>query len=227
MILVDIETGIIQACAYQVSSSKSMRPLQTSIPYSLPPIGGGLTLPDAASTLMLFEEKVRSFPANFTVEDAFVKSFRGMSPNIACYLLSLCGIDRAATLNCVANDSLDALYTVFDVWRRSINHSAIKDDPLYDDLPVTVNPLKLELGPISSFTPIQILTEDAVKTLDSPLKPYGRNPLLHFLQNYYGNFYRRQEFAKLKSSCIRKISSRMNRAEKISKDFAARLNDAR
>jgi predicted ribosome quality control (RQC) complex YloA/Tae2 family protein len=91
VVLVSAADNTISSCAYQVSSSKSVRPLQTSSQYSPPPPQEG----DAPSLNLSYEQWVRKLTLvpSYSADKALVAAFKGVRA-ITCTCLKV-------TVSCV------------------------------------------------------------------------------------------------------------------------------
>ena len=138
-ILVSYDDNIIQACAYQVSSATTVRPLQTGGIYQPPPSGGGIFSPiykdstDTSEFLSIFRNRLREL--DVSIERSLVSCFRGMSPNIAGRILDVSGIDGAALVKSLSDDDLKRIYRYFAAW------ASIFDGSMSERLHDTAAPL--------------------------------------------------------------------------------------
>lgn len=132
--------NIIQACAYQVPSSKSIRSLQTSNTYSSPPSTlGGLYYPtdhllSVSSELNKFVKNLKD--QNCSIKKSIISAYKGVSPNLANIL-----IYRVSTMsnmpfsydmhvNDVSDQQFALLYKIFIAWVMFITNSTSTADSI-------------------------------------------------------------------------------------------------
>ena len=120
--------NIIQACAYQVPLSKSVRSLQTSNPYYPPPLGGGLWYPtdcltSSASSTLEFDSFVKNLKdQNSNIVKSLVSTYKGISPNLANIMIhrvstiSDVPLSYDTNVNSVTKDQYLLLYNIFIAW---------------------------------------------------------------------------------------------------------------
>ena len=122
-ILMSASDNVIVACAYQVSSSQSIRPLQTGSIYKPPPDVGGMRSPDSVTdeTMLLNHLQLSSslMPSskNGSLSELLTRTYKGMSPNIALDLLTSAGIPLESSETDLSKASITNLYRLFRLWR--------------------------------------------------------------------------------------------------------------
>ena len=126
-ILVSEEDNIIQACAYQVSSSTTVRPLQTGGVYQRPPSGGGIFSPlnkekvDIEERLPLFSTRMKEL--DVTVEKSLVSCYRGMSPNIAHRILDAAEVECSVMVRSLTDIQISNIFKYFSSWAMIFENS--------------------------------------------------------------------------------------------------------
>ena len=126
-ILVSHEDNVIQACAYQVSTSTTVRPLQTGGIYQPPPSGGGIFSPvnkekvDAVEYFPLFSSRLKEL--DVSIERSLVSCYRGMSPNIAHRILDASNIDCNAMSRSLSEFEIQSTFKYFSAWASIFENS--------------------------------------------------------------------------------------------------------
>lgn len=174
-ILVSHDDNVIQACAYQVSSTTTVRPLQTGGVYQQPPSGGGIFSPiykDSVGVndfLPIFSGRLRELDT--TVEKSLVSCYRGMSPNIARRILNASKVDGAAMVRALDDSDLKIIFKHFAAWASIFDsslsqrlHSSSGDGMGVGPLPVlSIEPQLVEFGEkkTTEFCPISFSQDSA------------------------------------------------------------------
>ena len=253
LILVSPVDNTIQAVAYQVSTTTTVRPLQTTGVYVPPPSGGGIFSPvkDVGGVWHVvdhaaFAAKLTELP-QLTVERALVAVYRGMSPNVARCVLRAANIDAHLPAHTLTADELRRLYAYFAAWA-----ALFADAPPADATVVAVRGAHyhahdtgkhaMEYVPLS-FAPAHATADAAHAGHGSPPAhapaPAGAGTraagsdvttsptsVSAFLQRYYTSYERRTEFAALVATCARKLAYRRKKAAKLWDMFTAQLAEA-
>lgn len=128
-ILVSHEDNVIQACAYQVSSATTVRPLQTGGVYQQPPSGGGIFSPIYKDTvnerdyLSVFATRLKEL--DVTVERSLVSCYRGMSPNIAHRILEASKVDGSTMVKTLNDVQTRNIFRHFSAWCSIFDRSMV------------------------------------------------------------------------------------------------------
>lgn len=247
-ILVSYDDNIIQACAYQVSSATTVRPLQTGGIYQPPPSGGGIFSPiykDSTETtefLPIFRNRLREL--DVSIERSLVSCFRGMSPNIAGRILDVSVIDGAASVRSLSDGDLNRVYRYFAAWASLFdNNMARRMHDTTAPLPVlAIEPglIKFQNKEKEVFCPIAFKYSDShgaadlPNEVDSDSESSGGNadpetslPVSRSLLSFYSSYERKVAFTLLHASCDKKVTLRIKKATKILNDFKEQEKDAR
>jgi len=120
VILLSANDNAIQACAYQVSSSKSVRPLQTGIIYQNPPIGGGIFTPQQSfESYSQFYSRLMSNP-KISLMKAMVSCYRGMSPNIVRSICRTTNINSETPVEDISEEKIRIILDCYNSWKGPI-----------------------------------------------------------------------------------------------------------
>eukprot|EP01041_Mallomonas_annulata_P008607 gene8607-17760_t len=143
VILKSSSDNSIQACAYQVSSSKSIRPLQTGIQYQLPPQGNSLYSPD---NIKNFDDFYRHINHNMklSISSNLLATYRGLSPNVIRDILHFLHIDNDMIIENIDNEVLQKVYQLIIHWRDVISIGT-SESPLSSSSSPSSLPLPLPL----------------------------------------------------------------------------------
>eukprot|EP00903_Cladosiphon_okamuranus_P015360 g14186.t1 len=118
LVAVDQPSGVetIAACAYQVSPSKSVRPLSTGQVYELPPAMTARRKPSIDEPLEEFVEAVGRVPTQ-QLKKALVAVYQGLSPMLASVMTSrVPGLTAATKVGDISPEQWGALYS--GPWKR-------------------------------------------------------------------------------------------------------------
>jgi predicted ribosome quality control (RQC) complex YloA/Tae2 family protein len=135
-ILVSYGDNVIQACAYQVSSTTTVRPLQTGGIYQSPPSGGGkispIGLPVEKIKKKYYDKEIEPventeenqyeiFAAGIkgmdsSIEKSLVTLYRGMSPNIARRILHASKVENNMMSKSLDGIQIKKIFSVFLSW---------------------------------------------------------------------------------------------------------------
>jgi predicted ribosome quality control (RQC) complex YloA/Tae2 family protein len=151
-ILVSHEDNVIQACAYQVSSTTTVRPLQTGGVYQAPPSGGGIFSPiykdsvEEKDYLPVFSMRLKEL--DVTVERSLVSCYRGMSPNIARRILEASKVDGSTMAKTLNDVDIRNIFRHFSAWSSIFDRSTATRMHLTEGpLPVmSIQPQLVEYG---------------------------------------------------------------------------------
>lgn len=252
-ILVSHEDNVIQACAYQVSSATTVRPLQTGGIYQQPPSGGGIFSPiykdsvEEKDFFPVFATRLREL--DVTVERSLVSCYRGMSPNIARRILGASLVDGSAMVKTLNDADIWNIFRHFSAWSSIFDPSIAHRMYLIEgSLPVmNIHPQLVEYGekktqefcPISfshivpqqntatAATEVEVEVEAEVDSDDVTQGPGSSLAVSKFLLSFYSLYERKAAFKLLHASCEKKVSLRIKKASKILKDFHEQEKDAR
>ena len=110
LVLVSCADETILGCAYQVSSTTSVRPLQLSGPYCPPPSTPGKLNPLDLS-LSSFSNRLSSL-SHLPLEKAMCSAVKGMSPNIASLI-----VEKSGGLSTpLQSDGMETLFSWTSRW---------------------------------------------------------------------------------------------------------------
>lgn len=248
-ILVSHEDNVIQACAYQVSSATTVRPLQTGGVYQQPPSGGGVFSPiykdsvEEKDFFPVFATRLREL--DVTVERSLVSCYRGMSPNIARRILEASLVDGSAMVKSLNDVDIRNIFRHFSAWSSIFDPATAHRMHLTEgSLPVmNIQPQLVEYGEkkTQEFCPISFsysipqqntatATTEVEVEVDSDDVSQGQGSSLvvsKFLLSFYSLYERKAAFKLLHASCEKKVSLRIKKASKILKDFNEQEKDAR
>lgn len=227
VILASADTGTIQACAYQVPPSKSFRPLQTSIEYKALPAIAGAFLPHEVNSPAQFQRQLQLSSIN--IESSLVTTYHGMSPNIARYLLSLCQLKSNLNTVSVSKESFESLFQVFLAWLHSVDMYSTSQSPtsyVAKTIPLILSPSLSSKPSSPMYCPITIVPRNADDTSE-PIPSDRKEPLLTFLQHFYGESSRVGEFTVLRAACRKRLNAHVKRAQNLAEEFGIKLEDAR
>ena len=164
-ILVSHEDNMIQACAYQVSTSTTVRPLQTGGIYQPPPSGGGIFSPinkgkvEIKEYFPLFSSRLKEL--DVTVEKSLVSCYRGMSPNIAHKILDASKIDCNHMVKVLSEEDTFNIFKYFSAWASIFDDSAISHS-LVSSTSLSIQPEVIQYSnrKNSEFCPIAFIDHD-------------------------------------------------------------------
>ena len=256
-ILVSYDDNVIQACAYQVSSATTVRPLQTGGTYYQPPSGGGIFSPsykegiDGKDFLSIFTSRLQEL--DVTVEKSLISCYRGMSPNIARRILNASNVDGSSMVKTLDSKDILNIFRYFSSWASIFDNSIIQRmHSAEHSLPaLVINPGLAEFGTkkIQEFYPITFNADDTIKSssvdvsedsfiLDGNVEngvvkdTAGVNintslKISKFLLSFYSLYERKAAFQLLRASCERKVSLRIKKAGKVLAEFQEQEKDAK
>jgi NFACT N-terminal and middle domains len=256
-ILVSHDDNVIQACAYQVSSSTTVRPLQTGGTYYQPPSGGGIFSPsykegiDSKDFLSIFTARLQEL--DVTVEKSLVSCYRGMSPNIARRILDASNVDGLSMVKTLNSQDILNIFRHFCSWASIFDRTMIQrmHGLEYSVPSVITNPGMAEFGTkkIQEFYPITFITDtitaasahnaveasvvadvENVENVGNGIENKGINTSLKvskFLLSFYSLYERKAAFQLLRASCEKKVSLRIKKAGKVLADFQEQEKDAK
>lgn len=256
-ILVSHDDNVIQACAYQVSSSTTVRPLQTGGTYYQPPSGGGIFSPsykegiDSKDFLSIFTARLQEL--DVTVEKSLVSCYRGMSPNIARRILDASNVDGLSMVKTLNSQDILSIFRHFCSWASIFDSSMIQrmHGLEYSVPSVITNPGMAEFGikKGQEFYPITFSTDKiiaastqnevegqvvidvgSVENVENRIESTGINTSLKvskFLLSFYSLYERKAAFQLLRASCEKKVSLRIKKAGKVLADFQEQEKDAK
>ena len=164
-ILVSHEDNMIQACAYQVSTSTTVRPLQTGGIYQPPPSGGGIFSPinkgkvEVKEFFPLFSSRLKEL--DVTVEKSLVSCYRGMSPNIAHKILDKAGINCNHMVKALSEEDTSKIFKYFSAWASIFDDSAISDF-VVPSASLSIQPTIIQYSGSknSEFCPVTFIDDD-------------------------------------------------------------------
>lgn len=244
--------GTITACAYQVSSSKTVRPLQTGSTYFPPPPQGGVFVPCPSLPLSTFIERLQALHSSsssvakpLTVGKALSTTFKGMSPNIISMLLRYAHIKLDAPLEMILSsgsepkDELKALHIGLRAWAECLTDeqqsvgaapTASCDDHM--TLSCLIEP---KIDSSGSYTCLALHSNER-PSAELPASPsilpekelhvLDERSTAHFLMKYYTTLQQQTSFDLLHASCCRKIMHHVTRSAAIRAQFLLRKQDA-
>jgi hypothetical protein len=248
-ILVSHDDNVIQACAYQVSSSTTVRPLQTGGTYYQPPSGGGIFSPsykegiDGKDFLSIFTARLQEL--DVTVEKSLVSCYRGMSPNIARRILDASNVDGSSMVKTLSSPDILSIFRHFCSWASIFDSTMTQrmHGLEYSVPAVITNPGMAEFGikKVQEFYPITFNTDTTqngmegpvvvdVENVESGVENTGINTSLKvskFLLSFYSLYERKAAFQLLRASCEKKVSLRIKKAGKVLADFQEQEKDAK
>ena len=254
-ILVSHDDNVIQACAYQVSSATTVRPLQTGGTYYQPPSGGGIFSPsykegiDGEDFLSIFTSRLQEL--DVTVEKSLISCYRGMSPNIARRILNASNVDGSSMVKTLNSKDILNIFRYFCAWASIFDSSIIQrmHSAEYSLPALVINPGLIEFGTkkIQEFYPITFNDDDIKKSssvdvlkdsllldanVEMGVKDAGVNILTSlqvskFLLSFYSLYERKAAFQLLRASCDRKVSLRIKKAGKVLAEFQEQEKDAK
>ena len=206
VVLVSGLDDIIVQVAFQVSSEKTIRPLQTGFSYSYPPKTGGVYNPIESNLCYeLFTKYIQS--ANTTLSRSLLSNFHGLSPNIINTMLLYAGDDatyNVRNVNEINDTYYNRLYSIFNDWRsvfsgnKGFNTFSIHPDVNH----VTTDYTMLSLRDQSSAS-------DCSK---------NNLRVSNYLSQYYSRAQYMKEFNQMHSVCRKMLRIRF---EKIKKNLDA------
>ena len=122
LILVSLADQSILACAYQVSSAASIRPLQLLGRYAAPPPSSGVLDPTSldAKSLKLFAHHLKSVSKQ-RLEKALYSALKGMSPSVAKRIMERATLSPSSSLDDLDDVSVAKLYDSILDWAGEHN----------------------------------------------------------------------------------------------------------
>lgn len=244
LILVSCADNTIQAVAYQVGTSTTVRPLQTNGVYNAPPSGGGIFSPvvsgkdgtDVSSLHVieypLFSTRLMQM-VQLNVERALVAVYRGMSPNIARSILAAAHIPCDQPVPSLTSEQLQSIYRYFAAWAALFATQPSNNDSSNGGLSVMAvlraNLVEYPDGK-TEYVPVTFVdrgggSESSAAVVDRPPPP-SDTPLSTFLSRFYSQHERRTEFDAQRAVCVRKLAQRVKKATKLDQDFEFQLSEA-
>jgi len=203
--------NIIQACAYQVPSSKSIRSLQTSNTYSPPPTSlGGIYYPtdhllSASSELNKFVKNLKD--QNCSIKKSLISAYKGVSPNLANIL-----IYRVSTIsnipfsydmhvNDVSDQQFALLYKIFIAWATFITKSALATDSIKVSAQPSIHATSLQ----AEYNLIDFTETES--QLPGSSSSSSSNVFNLFINSIYSKYQNQKLFALRKVRCERKLEN--------------------
>jgi len=207
LVLVSGEDSRIATCAYQVSPSKSSRPLQTAQEYQLPPPQTKPAPSLEDPSLETFQRQVGLIETD-KLAAALTASYKGVSPVLARAMASAVGIPPNTKIGSLSNEQWALLYN--GPWRQwlriIIQGEAVK--PLVD---------------WEKFTYVPIFFDGLEEQSDSSMKV--DDGLEKLLQEYYGLAQMTVEHTRLKQKCLQKLSGVLSKVQSRVEDFQSQLTE--
>lgn len=252
IVLISGGDNIIRACGYQVSSSSSIRPLQTSGKYSLPPPGGGIFDPIQHFSILSSsnssqKDLISTFldHLNFVgvttkgLDRILVKCYKGLSPNIAKLLIQIAlpESDNNRTINEISPDQTNELFFAFQAWVEVISsHSVVPSSTQFEQQDITkkysftTNPAFLNDGvtyvPISPSPLISSGELENINPVYFIVRPLNCT-IVEFMKYYYYEKQKINNFELKKYSCSKKLTALHSKTDKLMSDFTTQLSNAR
>uniref|UniRef100_A0A7S3XPB0 NFACT RNA-binding domain-containing protein n=1 Tax=Heterosigma akashiwo TaxID=2829 RepID=A0A7S3XPB0_HETAK len=205
LILVNAETGSIATCAYQVSPSKSTRPLQTGQQYELPPPQAKAAPAPGAPSLPEFKATVGLIGTD-RLASALVSLYKGVSPVLAKGMARAAGLSPNAQVDSLTEEQWEALYSgPWTQWLKVLveneNSQASIDFENF------------------AFQPI-IFNDNEAKDLSPHTQ---KMDLLKAVEDYYGLAQITVEHNRLKQKCLAKVAAALKKARDRQAEFSSRL----
>ena len=204
VILVSGLDNIIAQVAFQVSSEKTIRPLQTGFSYSYPPKSGGVYNPIESNLCYeLFTKYIKG--VNTTLSRSLLSNFHGLSPNIINTMLHYAGDDATYNVRNV-NEINDAyysrLYLIFNEWKSVFNGNKIFNTfCIHPDINRITN----------DYTMLLLCDESSAPEIQS-----NKNNLQvsSYLSQYYSRSQYMKEFNQMHSLCKKMLRIRFEKIKK-------------
>jgi len=216
---------IIQACAYQVPLSKSIRPLQTSNTYIYPPNGGGIYNPSEhlqssshySSQLESFILKLKN--QNNSIEKSLVLTYKGVSPNLARKMIHhIATLTFDTNVNDVNNEQYSLLFKMFITWTLYITDSKCKYESDTDK--IIIHPSIQKVNEQVEFNLIDFTLPSVQPSSFESSSPN------HFINILYNKYQNQKEFKIIKARCERKLNSISKKYESLKVVYEKQLIEA-
>jgi predicted ribosome quality control (RQC) complex YloA/Tae2 family protein len=250
--LVSADNNMIITCAYQVSQSKTSRPLRTSMIYEAPLSGGGLHAPlqENIPDVQVFYEHLKGAEDSLTrrlltktkqvptapfdahnnaanhnrvsLVEVLTHAYKGMSPNVATELLMVSDLNPHHILQ--FDERIETLFTNFQTWCSLLSVSVESD---YRRAYVNIFPHFINASHALTTKPrlYSILRFDSLSSdCDSydPTKQYVSD----FLRGYYEAAQRAADFLHTRMKAIKVLSRLQTRALKLMNEFSFKLSES-
>ena len=225
--------NIIQACAYQVPLSKSIRSLQTSNPYYPPPLGGGLyyptdCLPTASSTLEFdsFVKKLKD--QNSSIVKSLVSTYKGISPNLANIIIhrvssmSNAPLSYDTNVNSLTKEQYTLLFDIFIAWVLFITN---KTSSAVGPIKVIAQPLIHKINERHEFNLVDFVLTDSVSP-QSTTASLASSPFNFFINSIFSKYQNQKQFALRKSRCERKLENLVKKYDSLKDMHEMQLKEA-
>jgi predicted ribosome quality control (RQC) complex YloA/Tae2 family protein len=194
VILTDASNQIITVAHQVTASQSSVRTVQTGQPYQLPPPLFGSN-PSLEESFGSWQERVSLIPDK--IERQLIKTYRGVSPVIARFLLKNAKIDSHVTTDQLTQTDWEILFQEWQNWLNTIKTTSFQ--PGWTDTGYTV------LGG-DDFEPVS-----NVQTL---------------LNRYYTDYVNQETFRQLRHQLSQKINASLEKLRQKANTFTERLQQS-
>ncbi|MEC4985237.1 MAG: NFACT RNA binding domain-containing protein [Oscillatoria sp. PMC 1068.18] len=194
VILTDGNQTIVTTARQISAKQSSVRPIQTGQPYEIPPPLTNTT-PSLSESLSRWQERVNLVPGQLARQ--LLKSYRGLSPNLARSLVRSANLDPEQSNQSLSATDWEKLFQKWQEW--------------------------LEILANSHFTP-GWTTEGYTVLGWNVIQPTANVSTL--LNTYYNNEFNRQIFAQLHHQLQQKIANLLQKQHQKAENFVSRLQES-
>ncbi|MEC4895334.1 MAG: NFACT RNA binding domain-containing protein [Oscillatoria sp. PMC 1051.18] len=194
VILTDAQNTIVTTARQISAKQSSVRPIQTGQPYEVPPPLTN-TAPSLSESLPRWQERVSLVPGKLARQ--LLKSYRGLSPNLARSLVRSANLDPEQSNQSLSEADWEKLGQKWQEWLQILENA--------------------------DFTPGW--TKDGYTVLGWNLIEPTEN-VSTLLNTYYTNEFNRQTFAQLHHQLQQKIANLLQKQRQKAEKFLLRLQES-